>query len=146
MTARRAAWAATAAAAVVVGACSSTEVCGPLAPSRMPDGSEPGAAAASISGGAPVAIWRSADSFVIQRIVSTTASGEPACPDGALPGPDTECLDTGDAEVRGQQAVLANFGDDPTQWFLAWSSGGCRYETAFGPLSSDEAEAYAAGY
>jgi hypothetical protein len=112
----------------------------------MPDGSEPESYATSVSGGAPVAIWRVGDSFVIQRIVSATASGEPACPEGELPGPAEDCLEIGAIQVRGEPALLASVGDDATRWLLAWSSGGCRYETSFGPLGREEAEAFAAGY
>jgi hypothetical protein len=112
----------------------------------MPDGSAPEAYATSVSGGVPVAIWRAGDSFVIQRIIPANTQGEPACPDGEVPGPAEDCLEVGGIVVRGQPALLAPAGDDGTQWLLAWTSGGCRYETSFGPLERPEAEAYAAGY
>ena len=133
-------------AAVFVGACSSVEPCLPVAPARLPDGSEPGQYSVSLDGAARVAIWRSGDALVVQRILSTSASGEPACPDGELPGPAEDCLEVGGIEVRGQPALLAPVGDDGTTWLLAWSTGGCRYETGFGRIERAEAEAYAAGY
>jgi hypothetical protein len=111
----------------------------------MPNGSELKSVARSIDGEATVLVWRSGESFVIQRISVAGASGELACPSGQLAGA-TDCLVPAGIEVRGQPAVLEAGDPDETTWLLAWAEGECRYETVFGRMRRGDVEAYATGY
>ncbi len=131
-------------AASAIAACATTDPCPPREPARMPNGSETKTAARSASGAANVMVWRSGESYVIQRIFLVGASGEPECPPGHLAGA-TDCLVADDLQVRGQPAIL-EAGSGNEQWLVAWVEAGCTYETVFGPLARPEAEAYAAGY
>ena len=90
-------------------------------------------------------VWRSDESYVIQRIFAAGAAGEAACPSGQLAG-ESDCLVPDDLQVRGHPAILEAGSRDETQWLLAWAEGSCRYETVFGPLTRAGAEEYAAGY
>jgi hypothetical protein len=143
---RRAALALSMVVAVLTAGCSSPEPCQPAAPAALPGGADPGPGATSLDGDVPVAIWRSVDAFVVQRILDTDRADEPECPPGEIAGPGG-CFPVDDLQVRGSPAVLVAVGDQAeTEWILSWASGGCRYETIFGPLSHEEAQAYAAGY
>ncbi len=133
------------AAASAIAACATTDPCPPREPARMPNGSETRTAARSVDGAATVMVWRSGDSYVIQRIFLANASGVAECPPGQLAG-ISECLVPDDLQVRGQPAILEAGSREETQWLMAWAEGGCGYETVFGPLDRAEAEAYAAGY
>jgi hypothetical protein len=132
--------------AVLAAACSSPEPCQPVAPAALPGGGDPGPGSTSLDGDVPVAVWRSGDAVVVQRIIATTRADEPECPPGEIAGPGG-CFPVDDLRVRGSPAALVAVGDQAeTEWILSWTSGGCRYETTFGPLSHDEARAYAVGY
>jgi hypothetical protein len=135
------------AGAVLLAACGAeTAGCQPVVPNVMPDGTQPGQYAASMSGEARVALWRSGETFVLQRILAQTASSYQSCPTTEVPTPEG-CNPVGDVAVRGAPAALLAAGrDDDTQWLLAWAAGGCYYETAVGPMTRDEAEAYAADF
>jgi hypothetical protein len=136
---------AVAAAAVAVAACSPEEGCQPREPERMPNGSELKSVARSIDGAATVLVWRSGESFVLQRIFVAGAPGELACPSGQLAG-ETDCLVPAGIEVRGHPAVLEPGNPEETTWLLAWAEGDCRYETVFGRMRREDVEAYAVGY
>ena len=110
----------------------------------MPNGAQQRSAATSVDGAAQVRIWRSAESYVIQRIFQAGAAGEIECPAGQLAGP-TDCHVPGAVTVRGRPAVLLPL-TAADQWLLAWAAGTCRYETIVGPLTEAGARAYATSY